>query len=1111
LEEGLSLTGKPRKFLIFTLAIFLLLSLLVSVRWIWLPRILDSQDVKAAICKEIERATGYVARLEYLELASLSLVEIRGRGLTLESPSGGNVLVIPQVAVELRWKDLLAGQVLLRSMILDGLEMDQPELLLLEQGKSEAGLQRLGHIKLRNSTLRWVFAGEKLLVLQNITADLHMGEEGQTLDFWLKGDMRAGTQNWPVQFRGRLEPSGSGKALLECESVSLEELSGLLLPPQEADRVVGKAGLRVELQRGSNGQLLWDGYLEAKELRVNWPKVLEIPFEAKQLKAHAKGIWERGYWSIQEGRIKSQELSLEGQLSNSVHGLTGFVRAGSFSFRKVIPYLDRELIGPALYGFFREELLGGEGKGAVFRLLPEDQGSNGGANRLVMELEFEEASLRFDPRLPPLENLAGTLVWQGDRVWFKNLKAQYRNRAFIGMEARITEIGRVSLLEGSFSLELAWPELEELFSAVAPSRAKGALLSKVEGSSVLDLTLRKAFLRKDPLYYEAKIRINGAWGELPGVPPPWKVDSGEITATPKKVEIGSLKGTWSGSWWEAAGSMQNWGDERPNLSLKGKMGIPSELLQAAFLQILPGMEIVKAENLPLDFSIQGYLQEATARLQADLSPTELVYKELWEKPLGEPLDVELVLEGSLGGEWNLQEARARYGVAYMLISSPGSGEVGLWNFQLAPCPTEELVKHWPVLRGKLEGGEVEIKGRVRSKESISWDANISAREVRISQEVAGSSLLIRSGRFQLNPTGITAESAQIEMESQQLTFSGSIQAAQEQKFKIQGGLRGEALDLDGFLARRSGNNSGEKGSESGKRLKEWIDKLEESQMGLAFRSMKFLGLDFTGVQARMLKKGHGISLEGYVGHLAGGEVSMGGNLNPEGMWSLKGTLKGARSAEFFAALGLKEALIEGTLGIKVDIQGGTNNDPPSRYRGMLNLEIEKGLIRRFPVLASVLSMMNLSQLFTGRLPDLSSEGMVFKSIRGTFQLDQGVLRTEDLRVESEAVVITMVGDIDLRTRQCDLKVGVQPFVGVDRFVDKLPIIRHYLAGPKRTVLATYFLVTGPLDQPEVNAVPFRSLGQTVMEMFLRLFQNPFGDLGPPGELPPEPEAPYGAR
>lgn len=1107
------MSGKLRRFLKIAAAVVLLPGLFASARWIWLPGILNSHDLRTTICKEIEEATGYKARLESLELVSLSLVEIRGRGLTLESPGGGgNVLVVPRVVVELRWKDLLAGQVVLHSIMLDGLEMDRPGLPLHEHGKGGAWLERLGRLKVRNSTVRLSLAEKRALVLRNILADLQVSGEGRTLNFWLKGDMSTGNRDWPVQLGGRLESDGSGKAILECESMPLEELIGFFPQALDVDRVAGQGSLRVEIQRESNGRLDWKGDLEAKGLRVNWPGILEIPFETRQLTAQARGTLEQGSWSIQELRLNSQELALEAQLSSSTDGLRGVVRAGPFSFEKVTPYLGRELIGPALYGFFREELKGGQGKGAVFTVVPKDQGSNGEVNGLVMELEFEDGALGFDPRLPPLENLAGTLVWQGDRVWFKNLKGSYKKHSFIGMEARITEIGRASLLEGRFALELSWPELEELFLAVAPSKTKGAFLSKVEGSSVLDLSLRKAFLRKDPLHYEAKIRINGAWGELPGIPSPWKVVSGEITATPKRVEIGSLNGTWKGSSWEVAGSMENWGEDRPGLSLKGKMGIPGELVRASLLQSLPGMEILNADEVPLSFSLVGYLQQATARLQADLSETGLVYKELWEKPRGDLLGVELVLEGSLGGKWNLQQARVREGTLSMFLSSSGSGEGGLWDFYFAPCPVSELVKHWPALRGRLEGGEVEINGRLSLRETLSWDANITAKEVKVSQEVAGSSFVIRSGGFQLNPSGITAEWAQIEIESQQVIFSGSIQAAQQQRFRIQGGLRGEQLDLDRFLARKAqNNNGGEGGSEAGKGLKEWISRLEESQLGLAFRNMKFLGLDFTGVQARILKKGHGISLEGYLGHLAAGEVSMGGSLNPDGMWSLKGTLTGARSGEFFPALGLKDALIEGTLGVAVDIQGGANNDPPSRYRGTLSMEIEKGLIRRFPVLASVLSMMNLSQLLSGRLPDLSSEGMVFKSIRGTFQLDQGVLRTEDLRVESEAVVMTMVGDIDLRNRQCDLKVGVQPFVGVDRFVDKLPVIRHYLAGPKRTVLATYFLVTGPLDQPEVNAIPFRSLGQTVMDIFLRLFQNPFGDLGPPGELPPEPEAPYGAR
>ncbi len=1104
----MGLSGKSIKLLGLT-AIFILVGLLASARWIWLPRILNSQDIKALICAEIQRATGFSARLESLELTDFSLAEVRGQGLVLESPEGGDVLMAPSIAVRLRWKDLLAGEVLLQSLTLDGLEIHQPKLLFPRDGKGRGGLGELGRLRLRNSKVKWAMDEKTALILTNIQADLQVKGAGQSVIFRLQGDMGTGAGEWPIRLQGSLDPDGSGKAILECDSMPLEGLGRLLVPALDMDRLVGKAELSLELQRDSSGRIRWSGHLVARELRVDWPGILDTPFETQWLKAQATGIWEQGSWRLQEGRINTQDLVLEGQLSSSVEGLKGVVRAGAFPFERVIPHLGRELIGPALYGFFREELTGGKGRGVVFTLLPGNEGSNGGTRGLLMELEFEDASLRFEPNLPPLEKLAGTLVWQDDKVWFKDLKGQYGSHPFTSMEARITEIGRVSVLEGKFSLELPWPELEELFSAVAPSKPKDSLLSRLGGSSILELSLRKAFLRKEALHYEAKIRIKGAWGELPGSPASWKVDSGEITATPKKLEIGSLKGTWDDSWWELAGSLENWGEDRPGLSFSGKMGISQNRLQAALLQVLPGMELRTAESIPLDFSIMGHLQEATASIHAELSQAHLKYGELWEKPLGDPLGAKLILTGSLGGKWNLEELQVKDGGASISLSRSGSGEGGLWNFSCPKCSVSELLKHWPVLRGRLERGEVEVKGSITSRESLSWDASIAAREVEISPEMAGNPVMIHSGQFRVNPWGITAESVQLEMESQSFIFSGSIQAGEQQKFRIQGGLRGEEIDLDKFLARRAQNHNGGKGSESREGPKCWIEKLEDSQLGLAFRSMRFLGLDFTGVQARISKKSNGISLEGFSGSLADGEVSMEGNLDPQGVWGLRGTLAGARSGEFLSALGLKEALIEGTLGIGVNIQGGASNAPPGHYRGTLSLEIDRGLIRRFPVLASVLSMMNLSQLLTGRLPDLSSEGMVFKSIRGTFQLDQGVLRTEDLRVESEAVVITMVGDIDLRSRQCDLKVGVQPFVGVDRFVDNIPVIRHYLAGPKRTVLATYFLVTGPLEQPEVNAIPFRSLGQTIMDMFLRLFQNPFADLGPPGTLPQESEAPYG--
>ncbi|MEJ5378045.1 MAG: AsmA-like C-terminal domain-containing protein [bacterium] len=1107
----MSFSGKSSKLLALGVAVLFFAGLLASLRWIWLPGFLNSQDLKASICKQIQHHTGYSAKLESLELTSFFPMEIMGQGLALETPEGEPFLAAPRIVAKLGWRELLAGQVVLHSVIMEALEVEQPELLLLQPEKGGAGLLRLGQLRIRDSILRWPLAGQNHLLLRNTEADIHFVAEKNAVEFRLRGDIETQSWHWPVVMSGRLEPDGSAEAILEADSTPLAALSRFLFPGLEMDRVTGQSKIAIRLQRQTNGQLRWSGSLEAKQVRVNWPGMLDVPFETPKLKAEASGTWENGSWSVQEARINSQDLTLEGQLSGNAQGLRGWVRAGAFPFERVVPYLGRELIGPALYGFFREDLLQGKGKEVVFSLLAGDQKPNGNPNGLIMELEFEDAAIRFDPRLHPLEKLSGILVWQGDRVWFKNLKGQYRNHPFKDMEARITEIGKISLLEGRFSLELAWPELEELFSTVAPLKTKGPALSNLQGSAMLELGIRKAFLLKDPLSYEAKIQVNGAWGSIPWISGPWKVTSGQITATPKRVEIGYLKGTWDDSWWEAAGSMENWGEESPGVRFQGNMGVSSEQLQRALARVLPGMKLNSAQSVPLEFAIQGDLHQATARLKSDLSDTELSYKEIWKKPKGDALDLEVVIEGSSPEDWNLEEVRIRDGDVLVLAKRSPSSQGDVWNLSCSSCDVSSIAKRWSALKGRLEEGHVEISVALRSGQSLHWDASIKAREVKLAPEVAGSPLVIRSGNFQANPSLIIVESARLNMESHDVTFSGSIRVQGQDRFKVQGGLRGEELDLDSFLASKAKEPNGEREPQSSHNLKKWVEKLEDSELGLAFRSMRFMGLEFTGVQARILKKTHGISLEGYSGRLASGEVSMRGDLSPEGLWRLVGNLTGARSAELFPALGFKEALIEGTLGVDVDIQGGANKDSRGGYSGVLNLEIEKGLIRRFPVLASVLSMMNLTQLLTGRLPDLSSEGMVFTKIRGTFQLDQGILKTEDLRVESEAVVITMVGEIDLKKRQCDLKVGVQPFVGVDRFVDKLPVIRHYLAGPKRTVLATYFLVTGPLDQPEVNAIPFRSLGQTVMDMFLRLFQNPFADLGPPGTVPQEPEAPYGAR
>lgn len=1071
--------------------------LLAGARWIWLPSWLDSQQLKDRICFELQRATGYTAELRSVQLASFSLLEFRGSGLKLRGEDGQEVLFVPTVATRLGWKEALRGELAIRSVTIFEPRIQGPFALPPEPRGGHAmtpELSGLGEVIISRATLLWPLGDGRILEVGELSGGISPFGETAQLAFKFQGRFGApGIGPWSVKAAGRWDPRGSLALELKCESVALEDLKTLLFPTLKDARVEGLSKAAVRLQADQAGIMSWAVELRSEDFGVYWPGILASPYEAEDLRAEAQGTWHEGKWTVEKALISDSRLSAEGELRGDPAGLTGTIRGSGFEFRQIVPHLGPGLLGPALHEFLANDLLGGKARGVLFRILPRQEVSS-----FLMELQFEEASMRFDPRLPPLEDLAGTLFWQGDRVWFEDLKGRYRGHPFTQMATTITQIGRVSLLEGSFALELSFPELEELLQAVATEKEHSRLLTDVRGESLLELSLRKALLRKEPLAYEARILIKEAWGQLPGVSHPWKVDSGEFLATPERLEVRSLKGLYGESAWKLSGTLEKWGEKDPILDFQGTVDLSQGDLAILLAYGLAGTEIKGEQGTAVEFALSGKPAEATGRISADLSDLGLSYGGLWDKPPGDPLRVELLLQGGLGSSLRLEQGLVKDGdMSFQmrrLENSTGRG----WRVVSEKCPAKGLANRWTPLKGMLEEGLVGIEARILPEGDPRWEISITPKDVLVAPSVVGRPLRIHSGQLFLNPSGLRADSVEMGFGGALFSLLGRVQRTVSGKLRVQGGLRGEHLDLDNLTASRG--EITELSTSSGKSLG-WLDALEGSELGLAFRNMKFFGLGFQGVQARLIQREDAINLEGFTGHLAGGEVALEGKLDSSQQWEVKGALHGASAGEFLSAVGIKETLVEGTLGLQVRVKGRAEGDSPVRYSGEMELEIQRGLVRKFPVLASILSMMNLTQLLSGRLPHLSSEGMVFNRIKGTFQMEQGVLHTQNLRVESEALVLTMVGEIDLIKGQCDLKVGAQPFVGVDRFVDKIPVIRHYLAGPKKTVLATYFLVKGSLENPEVTAIPFQSLGETFMGVFLRLFQNPFADLGPPGKLP----------
>jgi hypothetical protein len=158
--------------------------------------------------------------------------------------------------------------------------------------------------------------------------------------------------------------------------------------------------------------------------------------------------------------------------------------------------------------------------------------------------------------------------------------------------------------------------------------------------------------------------------------------------------------------------------------------------------------------------------------------------------------------------------------------------------------------------------------------------------------------------------------------------------------------------------------------------------------------------------------------------------------------------------------------------------------------GHLRLEMEKGAIERGDILAKIFSLLNVSQLFQGRLPDLKTRGLPYQRITANIRVEKGVASTDDLLVDSDAMRITAIGKVDVGKNVIDAKVGVHPLVTLDTVLSHVPIAGYILTGKDRAFVSYLYEVKGSLDDPKIEAVPLKAFGEGVFGIIKRLLETP---------------------
>ena len=191
-------------------------------------------------------------------------------------------------------------------------------------------------------------------------------------------------------------------------------------------------------------------------------------------------------------------------------------------------------------------------------------------------------------------------------------------------------------------------------------------------------------------------------------------------------------------------------------------------------------------------------------------------------------------------------------------------------------------------------------------------------------------------------------------------------------------------------------------------------------------------------------------------------------------------------------LGFIKSRAEGMLTMEALLfaKGSNRKDLISNLTGSINVMIEEGVLKESHAFIKVMDFLSLRGIFVKRPPGLSKEGLFFESIGGNIDLVNGIAKTEDIVMQSPVFNAVVRGEANLNTRQTNAELGIQPLGTVDSLVSRIPIVGYLLTGDKEALYVDYFKVEGPLSNPDVRYIPLKSLGNTTVGFFKRLFLSP---------------------
>jgi uncharacterized protein YhdP len=860
-----------------------------------------------------------------------------------------------------------------------------------------------------------------------------------------------------------------------------------------------------------------------KELVFDYPKVFAYVLKPKWMNIHLMADYDLKDLKVPEISVELPELFIKAKgkiygIGSEGMGMEAEAQSGPFDLSEGKKFIPFRTITPDV----SQSLFRAEGSGPVQILSVKLSGKMSEiehcdllpyAHTLSVEMKANGVKLKLPWDLPPLEDAKGHLSFKDGHLHLKEIEARVFDSIIGRANGTFYQLLLVSTLQIHSEGRIDLKDLPSLIKLERSSEDFSSILPPMHiHSGKADYRLFAKVVLKPPLRFQhqgsyqlSKVRFTHQQIPFPVLIGEGKIDlSNEgIQWSGAKVEFGDCTFDTSGSWKRGDQghpfdmAVKGRGDLKYLLSLSQSPLFPEEIRsKTGWIKDLSGI----AE---LSFKGQGRAGFQFSTYEGEVIPKGV---SLLPEGIGSPI---IFKEGGLffsNSGINLSKIRTSSDHSSLTLDGKiqegnvnlsVGGSVNLKHLHsllqspLSPNPVRSKVEGIQELTGEAEV-HLKLLGRTEEGIDLLKEGRILMKGISLKHPKIPVPLTKVEGSLHLSPKKIRFVEVKGRVGTSLLNLSGALSRSTPNHFAFQ--MSSPRLDLDPLLPKAE-----EPGPVSFRGLRDLLSQWSfDGKFEVAegkFRSLQFRDLktELKTTNGKLLLRS--LQLEGFGGDLWGeGWIEP----TPKGIrFEIKPRISNMEVKAFLRTLlqkGEEEKIVlTGRAHIdKVELRGEGEDFRMVKesLNGKLRLELENGVIEKGNILAKIFSILNVSQLFWGRLPDLKTKGLPYRSVDATILVKDGVASTDDFVVDSDAMRITLLGKVDIGKNQIDAAIGIHPLVTVDMVLSHVPIAGYILTGKDKAFLSYMYEVKGDLDDPKIDAIPIKGMGENLWGIIQRLLETP---------------------